>query len=457
MSVSQAQDTLSLDLKQCRLMAIENSERIKIAETTLEKAGYEKAAARSAWLPNISASVLGMYSKTEINQQIYLPVYNFDIATGELVPDLAINPLDGQPIMGSDGNPVFNTYAYLPLDFSLNGGLLASLRAEQPLYAGGKIITGNRMAALGYEMAQLNTELNRHQVLYEADQAYYTYISVAEKLKLAEKYCTLLKQLVAMVEDSYNTGMTNRNELLKVQVQLNEALLQAQKARSGLELSRMAICRLTGSDFSTPLMINDSIRVGLPINTALLPPDATNRYEYRLLEQKTVLADMNIKMILGDYLPAAGISLGYNYYNINLSGMDNYDSDGINAIASISIPITKFGEGRAKIKSARADREIAQMELEKTEKLLQLDIEQARLNLLDALTRIEISRAAVEQADENVRVSKDNYELGMETLAGMLEAQAGWQKAYSSLIDARADYKIKESYFMKVTNTLKVQ
>jgi len=242
--------------------------------------------------------------------------------------------------------------------------------------------------------------------------------------------------------------------VLKVKVQLKDASLQVRKARSGLELSRMSLCQLTGADLQAAISVNDSIVMDDIYSSLLKSGQASNRLEYQLLERKLRMEDMNIKLTRGEYLPTAGISVGYNYYELNLDGMDNYDSGGISAIASISIPITKFGEGSGRINSARADKKIAQLELEETERLLQLDIEQARLNLVDAGTRVNISKEAVDQADENLRVSMDSYKLGMETLVNMLEAQAYWQKAYSDYIDAKSDFKIKESYYLKITNSL---
>jgi len=86
------------------------------------------------------------------------------------------------------------------------------------------------------------------------------------------------------------------------------------------------------------------------------------------------------------------------------------------------------------------------------QKLLQLENEQARLYLADAASRVEMAREALLQAEENRRVSKDHYELGMETTIDLLEANAQWQKAAGDLTDALTDYKIQESNYLRLTN-----
>ncbi|MDD4175821.1 TolC family protein [Candidatus Falkowbacteria bacterium] len=449
-----AQQTLVLNRDECRQMAIENSETLKIADENINMAQGEKMAAKAARLPHISLTGTGLYSKQEISEDLLLPTQAFDPATGELVPNVAIDPASGQPIIGPDGNPVFNLYGFLPLDITMYGTALANLAAQQPIYTGGKINAGNKMANIGENMAGKNKMLQQAELIYATDQAYYQYLSVKEKVALAEEYKKLLTRLAAVVEDSYETGMINRNELLKVQVKYNEAALQAQKAQTGLALSQMALCRIIGVDLNTQLQITDSIaNVSINLDT-LNNLRAGNRIEYQLMQSQVEMAEQNIKMVRGDYLPTVGVSVGYNYLVMGLKDMDNYDQHGINALASINIPIVTFGERKGKIKSAKAEFNTKQLELKQATNYLQLEIEQARLNYTDAWTRVEMARIALEQASENMRISDDNYEVGMETIVNVLEAKAEWQKAYSNKIDALTNFKIHESNLLRVSNRL---
>lgn len=445
-------DTLQLNLDVCRSMAIENSKTVQLAAQDQQIAAGQKKVARASWLPNISASATGMYNKNQFQTELMLPTKTFNPLTGQLDPNIALNPLTGEPIIGPDGNPVFNTYAYLPLDITLYGGMLASVTADQPIYAGGKIIAANKMANIGENMAEENRVLKTNAVIYEADRTYYQYMSVKEKVKLAKKYQDLLSELVDVVTDSYETGMINKNELLKVQVQYNEATLQLQKAKTGMELSRMDLCRVLGIDFTAPLQITDSLSYAFDLKNMDQPATASNRIEYQLLQQQIKMAEQNIKMVRGDYLPQAGVSVGYNYFNIGLQDLDNYDSHGISAIGNVKIPITTFGERKGKMQVARAELQQKKLQLEQASQLLQLEIEQARLNYKDALTRVAMSRESLKQARENLRISKDNYDLGMETIVNLLEAQAKWQKAYSNKIDAVTEFKVQESNYLRVLN-----
>lgn len=414
-AITKAQESRFLSLEQCRQMAIENSETVKIAEQNAAKAQSEKQAAKSSYTPSLSASATGLYM-----------IDNIEIAS-----------------------------EMLPTDYTIYGGGMASVTAQQAIYAGGKIRTGNQIAEIGISMANANKELQHAELIYNTDRAYYQYLSVKAKLKLAKEYQNLLKELEKVVNDSYEIGLVNRNELLKVQVKYNEASLQVQKAGTGLTLTKMALCQVIGININSAIEINDSIASFQFVSENLGNINATNRIEYQLLQSQVDIAEKNVKLVQGDYLPTLGGSVGYSHFLVGLKDMDNYDKGGLNAMVSLKIPITTFGERKGKTKAAKAGYEIKQMELQQTAKYLQLEIEQARLNYIDAYAQVEMTKTSLEQANENMRISDDNYRVGMETIVNVLEAKAEWQNAYSNKIEALTNFKIQESNLLRVSNKLK--
>ena len=444
-----------ISLSDCRAMALEQSEQVKIADKQVEKAETEKAAMRTNYLPSISGSVTGVYLNKTIEQDLYLPTVIPDMTTGELTPNVMVNPSTGEPVIGADGNPVFNMYAWMPLEISLQGAYMAGLTLEQPLYTGGKIMTGNKMAALGVEMAKSNKQLQQANSLYEADQTYWLYVSVNEKVRLAKSYVKLLDALVKTVNDAYETGMVTKNDVLKVKVKQNEAQLQLQKANSGLELTRMALCRVTGLDFNTQIEATDTIiEIDQP-DVKIEENNLSNRPEYELLKNQVEMANHQIKLAKADFLPTAGVRVGYSYIGGIELNNSQFSSNDLNVMASVNIPIFHWGEGIKKTQSAQRDKDIKQLEMDKNSRLMELEIEQARLNFADAKVRVNLANETLIQAEANLKESNDNYEVGMEILTNLLEAQLQWQNAYSETIDAKTDYKLKESALLKATGALK--
>ena len=124
------------------------------------------------------------------------------------------------------------------------------------------------------------------------------------------------------------------------------------------------------------------------------------------------------------------------------------------AMASLKVPLYHWGEGRNKIKAVKAEEEMARLKKEETAQLMQLEVARARYNVEDAATRVQLTHKSLLQAQENLQVSKNRFEVGLETLTNYMEAQAQWQKAWSDWIDARAELQLNETYYLKATGRL---
>ena len=445
----QAQEFMTL--QRARQLALEQNEDIKIAEVTAQKSTYDQKAARTNYLPTLSAQLSGLYLKDNLQTELYLPTVSPDLTTGQMKPNVAVNPATGQPIVGSDGNPVFNMYAYMPIEISLHGAYMAGITAEQPLYTGGKIMAGNKMADIGVQMSQENILLKRSGTNSEADKAYWQYVSVQSKVALAQSNVELMQRLVERVQNAFEVGKITRNEVLKVQVESDKAVMNLQKAKNGLELSRMSLCRVTGLSFDTQIVTDSLIAVS---DSAALPAasaDVSQRSEYKLMQQNIALEEQRIKTVRADYLPTVGVSAGYNYVGGVEINSTKYSKGNMSLMASVKIPLFSWTEGKQKIASAQTMKQIKEYELEKNTSLMQLEIENAKFSLSDAALRVEMAQIALLQAEENLRVSNDNYEVGRELLTDRLMAQTQWQMASNELIESQTAYKLQETEYLRVT------
>lgn len=451
---------LELDLQKCRAMALENSKKILSAEQQELKAGYDKKAYRAHFLPKISGTGMYAYVQKKMKFDVeggYLPTYNTVVENG--VPQLKPNLLlvNQQPVLGADGVPLFNQYAFMPdipLALGIENAYTVGVTLEQPVYMGGKVRSAYRMASLGQEMAQLNGKYSRSEVLTEADEAYWQYLRVKEQGIAAEKYRNVVEELVRNLEDAYQTGMAAQNDVLKAQVRRNEAELMVQKSKNGVALAGMNLCRVIGVDLETALTVADSLSGEVTPGLLGNGEDISARPEYNILEKQVELKAKQAALTRADFLPQLGVMATYGYGDgITLNG----ESEGIAsfaAVASLKIPIYSWGEGRNKVKAAKAEEEMSRLKKEEMAEMMRLEVARARFNVEDAATQITLTRKSLAQAEENLKVSQNRYEVGMETLTNYMEAQAQWQKAWSDWIDAKAGLQLSETHYLKAIGRL---
>ncbi len=425
--------TATLTLQQCREMALENSEDMKIATFQNENATLQKGVARSAYFPKIDASATYAYFNADMEM---------DMSDTELTIPLPPE-MGGMMIDVSDMIP-----ESIPMKFKTDMFMVGAT-LQQPIYAGGKIIAGNKMANTGIEITEQYAQLTRMEVVAEVEKAYWNYYLIEDKIELLKQYEALLDSLQQTITDMISVEMATEGELLKISSRTSNIKYQMQKAINGKELLRMQLCRIVGLDLNSDIILTDTLSINSFSGGVA---DLSSRPEYIMMQKQVELKEQEIKSVRGDYLPMIGAMAGYTY----LGDIDNIKMNKPipMVMASINIPIFHFGEGHKKVKSAKIARDIKQEEFNKNKKLLEIEVQYAERNLQDVFLLVATAEIGLEQAKDNLERSQNSYEMGMGTLLDVLDAQTQWQEAYSNLVEAKIESKFKEIDYLKATGNL---
>ena len=59
---------------------------------------------------------------------------------------------------------------------------------QQPIFTGGRIATGNKMAKKGMEITEENSNMTRMRIIAEAEKAYWTYFYIKDKINMLKQY-----------------------------------------------------------------------------------------------------------------------------------------------------------------------------------------------------------------------------------------------------------------------------
>lgn len=410
-----------LDQQKCRDMALAASEDLQRSENAYAQAGLDRKIAFSGYLPAFDASASAVF----------------------VAPDTEISGME----------------------LIMRGTYLAGITLTQPLYAGGKIVAGHRLAKIGEEAAGEQLRKTKTEVIYDADNAYWSYVSVLEKQKMMEVLSARMDTLFSQVGASIEAGMAVDSDLLTVKAKRSEVLYQKQKVESGVRLCRMALCRIVGVPFDTQIEVADPMSGDSPrIDTEV---DIVGRPEMKLLQSQVDAAKQQVRMTRGDWLPSLAIVGGYvNFGNIRMKTMvdagdgtfmpyEQKIGQGLGtAMLSLSIPIFKWGQNYYKVRKAKIDVDNALLDLQKNERLLTLEANQASMNLNDSYLLLEAAEDAMAEADENLRVMKNRYDASMATLSDLLEAQSQWHQSRSNLIEAITQTRICVTDYLRATGRL---
>jgi outer membrane protein len=90
--------------------------------------------------------------------------------------------------------------------------------------------------------------------------------------------------------------------------------------------------------------------------------------------------------------------------------------------------------------------------LKQNTQLLMLEMEKEWKDLTDAYRQVALCQESRMQAKENMKVNRDSYDNGLVGISDLLEARAILQEAGDNLAEARANYLVKRSRYLRVTN-----
>ena len=422
-------------LQQLKDSALHNNIAIRSAKHSIDAAQEQRRESFTKYFPTVSGTGLWFNANKGMAQTDINLSENISPELGMVLAQSL--PPEALAILGS------------PMSISMmKNGTIGSLMAVQPVFAGGQIINGNKLAKVGEDVSRLQLQLSENEVEKQTEQYYWQLVSLQEKMKTIEAVQTLLADINKDVDVAVRAGVAMRNDLLQVQLRQNDVESQKLKVQNGINILRLLLaqyCGLNNSEFviesaeyvdgSSPQVIKQDC------NQALL-----GTTEYKLLNKQVEATNLQRKMEIGKNLPTIGVGAGYNYHNL----LDNNHSFAM-VFATVSVPISDWWGGSHAIKRKKIEQQKAEEQLADNSELLKIHMQNAWNNVEESHQQLQIAQRSIEQAEENLRLNRDYYRAGTSKMSDLLEAQLLYQQSLDRRTDAYADYRNKLLEYRQAT------
>lgn len=430
-SISVSAQTYTLE--QLKDAALRNNITVRNAQRSVEAAQQQRKEAFTKYFPNVSGTGLwfnankGMAQTTVNPSEIMSPEIGASLA--QIFPPEALAAL---------ANPISISM--------MKNGTIGSLMALQPVFAGGQIINGNKLAKVGEDVSRLQLQLSENEVEKTTEQYFWQLASLQEKMKTINAVDTLLADIHKDVDVAVRAGVAMRNDLLQVQLRQNDVESQRLKLQNGISIVRMLLAQYCGLD-QTEFTLDYQTELSAPLpqkqdhSQALL-----GTAEYQLLGKQVEATSLQKKMTVGQNLPSVAVGAGYNYHNL----LENDHTFGM-VFATVSVPITDWWGGSHAIKRKKIEYQKAVDEQHDKAQLLQIRMQNAWNNVEEARQQLDIAKRSIEQAEENLRLNRNFYRAGTSKMSDLLEAQLLYQQSLDRRTDAYADYQNKLLEYRQAT------
>ena len=414
-----------LTLAQIKDSALQNNIAIRSARYDIEAAQQQRKEAFTKYFPNISGTGLWFNANKGMAQTTINPA---EFISPELQSSLAT--MFPAEVLGAMVSPI---------DISmLKNGTVGALTAVQPVFAGGQIINGNKLAKVGEDVSRLQMQLSEHEVERTAEQYFWQLVSLEEKMKTIDAVDTLLRDIHKDVDVAVQAGVVLPNDRLQVEIRQNDVESQKLKVANAISIVRLLMTQYCGlrdtsftisyqTDVTSPVLLKQDHQQAL-LSTA----------EYQLLGKQVEVTGLQKKLAVGQNLPSVAVGAGYNYHNL----LDNDNHFGM-VFATVSVPISDWWGGSHAIKRKAIAHQKAQEQQADNAELLKIRMQNAWNGVEESYQQLQITQKGITQAEENLRLHRNFYQAGTCKMSDFLEAQLLYQQACDKHTDAFAAYQNK--------------
>ena len=415
----------SYTLEQIKDSALNNNIAVRNAQHGIDAAKEQRREAFTKYFPNVSGTGLWFNANKGMAQTTITP--------SEVVPsDLATTLASMLPAasLASLANPINVSM--------MKNGTIGSLMAVQPVFAGGQIINGNKLAKVGEDVSRLQLQLSENEVEKTVEQYFWQLASLQEKMKTIEAVDTLLADIHKDVDVAVRAGLAMRNDLLQVQLRQNDIQSQRLKLQNGISIVRLLLSQYCGLRDTSFAITYQSIAPSALLSRQDHDQALLGTAEYQLLGKQVEAANLQKKLAVGQNLPSVAVGAGYNYHNL----LDNNHTFGM-VFATVSVPISDWWGGSHTIKRRKIEYQQAQEQLADNAELLKIRMQNAWNGVEESYQQLKLAKRSIEQAEENLRLNRDYYRAGTSRMCDLLEAQLLYQQSLDKHTDAFADYQNK--------------
>jgi outer membrane protein TolC len=326
----------------------------------------------------------------------------------------------------------------------------ANIEVSQPLFTAGKITASLRAAKLTKDAALAQYQALVADTLVELRVTYDDALLAAELIKTQEASVELLTRELEDQKRRFDAGTVPRFNVLRAEVELANARPRLIKARNALRTAKNQLATQLGWDIprtaaqDLPLELADSLAATpFPIDLpAAILQALSRRPELTVLRAQEKIRAENIRQARADYYPQLAASAGWRWQNKTFTRRVEEYEDGWIAGGQINWNLWDFGLTQGKVNAAQARREKARLEVEDTQRQVELEVRIAYSTFTDSKEVLDSQQKVIEQAEEALRLARARTDAGSGTQLDVLSAQTALTDTRTTYSQALRDYAV---------------
>ena len=385
-----AQQTIPISKSEVLEKVVQQNYDLKIGKQQVLSAKGDYSQTNAVFLPNITASHSGMATTNplmafgfKLNQEI-IDQTDFD-------PNRLNNPSQIE---------IFST----------------KIEVQQPLINMDGVFQ-RKAAKAKWEASQMQLNRMGDYISFETNKAYMQLQLAYKSLEVIKKALESAQENLRLANNRFEQGYLQRADVLMVEVRVTEVENQLQYAKSNIMNSSEYLELLMNEEFEGILKPTDSLIIGSEIIMAEGISD--NRSDIKAMEFATEAYKQNYKADKMTFLPRLNAFGSYELYDDQIF---QANAEGYLFGASLSWSVFEGSKRFGKTQKSKAEYNKASLELDKYKAESQAELNKAKRLLQDAQNNLKLSKLALEQSQEALRIRSNRFKEGLEKTTDLLFA-----------------------------------
>lgn len=347
------------------------------------------------------------------------------------------------------GGNTFTLAPSIPNYYGLKTGV------EMPLFTGFRLSAAADAAEYSAKATEQLYANDKAELAYNVRAAYWSLFKAMEFKKVFDENVEQVKSHLKDVQNFMNQGMATNNDVLKVQVQLSDAMLRQIEADNNVQLATIALNNTMGIPLETKVIIESRIdKQDMPqsFNLNDLTAQALEqRSELKAMDYRVKAAEAGVTAAKGNWWPQMYLAANYYYNRPNqrLQPTQDIFKDTWDISLGVSLDIWNWGKTLHQTDQAAAQYEEVKDGLSQLKDGITLEVTQNYLNVHQAQQRITLAEEGVRQAEESHRVTSTQFKEGLAQNTDLLDAEVALLRARTQYTQAIVDYELAQASLHK--------
>lgn len=411
---TQAQEVKPISKSEVLTQVSENNTSIKISEEEFNQAKADYRQTNAVFLPNITASHTGISTTNPL------------MAFGSKLNQEILTQADFNPALLNDPETTQN--------------FATKLEVQQPLINVDGIFQ-RKAAKSKMEAMSLKTKRTEDYIAFEVDKAYMQLQLAYKAVDVLEKALEAANANKKLADNSYEQGYLQRADVLNVEVRVTEVKNQLQQAKSNVQNASNYLSFLMNDDTFITYKPSDTLTPY--VRTMELKTFTENRSDIKAMQLASKAYEAMSKADKMAFLPRLNAFGSYEMYDDKIF---QADANGYIVGAQLSWDIFQGSKRFGKAQKSRAEFEKSKLEYNQYVSKSKLELNKAKRMLIDAENKLNLSKLALDQSEESLRIRTNRFKEGLEKTSDLLMAETQYAQKQLEYYQTIFEYNYALAY-----------